>query len=936
MRTWTLPFSSLMVVSAVAAGNLQPSVIETQFPTEDVVVASLALRPSQEKDASPRIQSAIDKLAETGGGVLFLHSGTYPLAQRITIREGVTVRGDWLEPAAGGLGKGTILSITAGKNQAEEQAVITMERGTGLREITLWYPEQRFDRAVPYPWTVRTSAEKGGNNLTVYKATFINPYRGICIGPEGNELHTLREVYMTALDQGLSVDGTTDIGRLTHLRIGPSYWEKSPFPGTPVDEKERSLLRALLRDNATALNMGRSDWEYMYDLKVDGYATGLLMRKGERGQANAVLFGGEFTRCGTALKMEALNQVGLSVTGTLFHGTEYAVHATRNLRSVVQFNTCQLSGDKTRTVYLQGPATLTFQNCTFDSENGQVFQGVDGRVSFMGCDFPASKTKMNLGPDMEYVRILGNQFVGEPLIENQVKRGDVLISHCDLDFEKVEISPHRERPLPRPSTDKLFIVTDFGASPESQDNTEAFQKALRSAGDSEGGTVYVPPGNYPFKGHLIVPSGVELRGCFDVPHHTVSGGSVLMPLEGQGQHEGPPFLQLEEGSGLRGITAWYPEQNLTQIASYPWTVRSLGKDCWLIDVTLGNPYQGVDFGSHPSEGHFIRYLCGAPLKRGLYVSQSHGEGWVEDIQFNPHYSVRLHSSLPHPPYKGDVGGQVIEYQRAHLHGLAFGRCQKEHIRGTFIYAAYDGLAFVDDQGGTNARIIEHGTDTGSRGIYLEKAGEEGLTFINTQLVPLSAHEVAALVVASSFQEKASLFNSQMWAGTVSAWVEGKGQVLLQQLNTLTGPIHLKGGSCRVEGVCFQKEMVPHVKVEDACEKAVILACFSHKNVLIEADPKSPLYARANGFRRNAFETTPHGMQAKPPEGVYDSPLRLKLKAKRYPGIRYTIDGTQPSNRSPLYKRPILLRKKGLWEIRFAGEDKEGSLHETARALYEIK
>ena len=60
----------------------------------------------------------------------------------------------------------------------------------------------------------------------------------------------------------------------------------------------------------------------------------------------------------------------------------------------------------------------------------------------------------------------------------------------------------------------LFVVTDFGASESKDDNAAAFQAALDLAGANKGGgTVYVPAGLYKFRHDLVVPTGVELRGC---------------------------------------------------------------------------------------------------------------------------------------------------------------------------------------------------------------------------------------------------------------------------------------------------------------------------------------------------------------------------------------------------------------------------------------
>ncbi|MBN2309437.1 MAG: chitobiase/beta-hexosaminidase C-terminal domain-containing protein, partial [Candidatus Hydrogenedentes bacterium] len=361
-----------------------------------------------------------------------------------------------------------------------------------------------------------------------------------------------------------------------------------------------------------------------------------------------------------------------------------------------------------------------------------------------------------------------------------------------------------------------FLVTDFGAGPGLDDNTEAFARALEAGRAKGGGTVYVPAGLYRFGGQFVVPSGVELRGCFDVPHHTVSAGSVLMPTAGRGDADGTPFIRLEPASGLRGVTLWYPEQNLCDIAPYPWAVQALGPRCWLIDVTLGNAYQGVDLWTHPSDGHVVRYLAGAVLRKGLFVSKSSGPGWVEDVQFNPHYGLRLPAALPRPQYDHEPFKEIIDQQRGRLDGLVFGRCEQEHLTRNFLYAAYDGIAFRDDEGGANARIIMHGTDTGSRAAVIESAGGEGLEFINAQLVPLGDYEVGGIVVEDAFEGHAAFFNTQMWAGNTSAIIAGRGQLLLQQMNTISGPIIVKSGHTYLECLHFARDLNPHLRIESGC------------------------------------------------------------------------------------------------------------------------
>jgi len=260
---------------------------------------------------------------------------------------------------------------------------------------------------------------------------------------------------------------------------------------------------------------------------------------------------------------------------------------------------------------------------------------------------------------------------------------------------------------------------------------------------------------------------------------------------------------------------------------YPWTIRGLGPGCWLEDVNLGNSWQGVDFWTNDSTGHLVRYLSGCCLKRGLWVSKSSGPGWVEDLQFNPHYALRLPKGLPCRPHPQNSVAILIDFLRQNLEGMVFGRCADEKIFATFLYAAYDGIAFRDDQGGGTARIMIHGTDTASQAATLESA--DRLEFIAAQLVPLGKWEHAAIVTTPSFAGTARFFNTQVWAGSLTADLQGPGTVLIQQMNTLSGGFRQTAGKAILETINLGRDLHPHVTVEGgSCE---LLACQSRSGPL---------------------------------------------------------------------------------------------------------
>src|ERR1022692_4885424 len=99
---------------------------------------------------------------------------------------------------------------------------------------------------------------------------------------------------------------------------------------------------------------------------------------------------------------------------------------------------------------------------------------------------------------------------------------------------------------------RSLSVRTFGAVGDAAtDDTAAFQHALDAAYKSGGGSVYVPPGRYLFKGSLTIPDGVGLRGSFGcVPSHSGirdhaqprpgADGSALFVTTGRGSEDGKP------------------------------------------------------------------------------------------------------------------------------------------------------------------------------------------------------------------------------------------------------------------------------------------------------------------------------------------------------------------------------------------------------------
>ena len=819
----------------------QPRVVATRFAAPDLPVADAVFVPPAEvaagSDCAPALQRAIDDLAARGGGTLFLPAARYAINSPIVVKEGVVLRGDNPRPAAAEFG--TLFVIRHEQAGEATPPTFGLQRGSGLRELVFWYPEQRLDTPRPYPWTIATTAAHAGNNQSIINCTLVNPYRAIKIGDHFNELHTIRNVRLSPLHTGIEIDSVTDIGRLDNVRIDLAVWTASGLPGAPPTA-DNATEPPLARLGVTGVDIGRSDWEYIYDLQIRGVATGLRFRKGLRGSTNAVMAYCRIDDCDTALELNELNGVGLSAYNCDFSGRKHAVLGSERFTTVAQFHSCRFSSPA-RAIQLSGGGTLSSQRCQLLSGSCQADAG---QLLLIQCDADAYKPQITFGAAVKRWRVLGGTLALSGQVQNLAAQADWVLAPIPDALQTPALPPlcppGHDRHVSFPADTPLVLVTDFGADSALEDNGPAFQRALDHAGSlGRPVVVYAPAGLYAFRSDLLIPSQVELRGSFAVPHHTVSAGTVLMINHGQGDDAGRPFLSLQSQAGLRGLTCWYPQQRASAPVPYPWTIRTLGPQCWLVDVTVGNAWQAADLASHDATGTIVDYLAGAMFRRGIAIASADNTQ-IRDLQFNPHYANRLHASLPRAEQPNRETIQAcIDFQRANLEGITIRDSRDLLLRGNFLYAAKDGIAF---RGHCQADILMQGVDTAWHAAVLANdSADTSLRFALAQLVPLGTQNIAAIVSTSDFAGEAIFLNSQFWAGNGTAQLDGPGRIRLEQFNSLTGPVVVNNGHCHLSTALLNNSVKGKVVASGQQQSLSMLAPISSRGAFpYEVPAGSPL------------------------------------------------------------------------------------------------
>jgi hypothetical protein len=285
--------------------------------------------------------------------------------------------------------------------------------------------------------------------------------------------------------------------------------------------------------------------------------------------------------------------------------------------------------------------------------------------------------------------------------------------------------------------DSQINVQDFGAKGDSKtDDTYSFQKALDNA-SNKGEVVSIPPGIYRLNGTLTVPNGVTLQGTWGGPHKAeLDKGSTLLVYAGRDEENSTPFICLKTDSTLKGVTIFYPEQNITDISPYPWTIQGNGTHFNVIDVTISNAYNGIDCGTFWNEAHLLRNVHMCALRRGVLIDQCTDIGRLENVQIHTNYWTRVSEPFT---LNSTEEKALLNYTREHLEGFIIGRADWEYISDCFVIFAKEGFHFIKTnttKGGlANALITQSGSDLGPLAVKIDEVQPHaGIAFENCQFM----------------------------------------------------------------------------------------------------------------------------------------------------------------------------------------------------------
>lgn len=857
--------------------------IKTVYSTKDWVISDFVVTdPMFGAKAEPgfdnraAFQAAIDAAYESGGGVVYIPAGNYEFhstqigIKSVRVRQGtsenkkdfnyeyvlrlhpgVQLRGDWAAPESNnGMVLGTILEVRVGRNAPnydgsvkswwnDSQAgnalrttytsiadrFIEMNAGTGVTNLSIWYPEQNINDVKPYPWTL---FQTQGNCATIEHVTLVNSYNGFNSAP--SELHYVLDSYITALNKGIEVHVCTDIGRIENVSISPEYWAKSGLPGAPT----LAELTAYTKANSVGFQMHRSDWEYISYLHISGYKTGIWIGRepGFADAPNAQLYEVHVDNCENGLYVEDVNPYGILISNSSFGAAKggNAVYFYKDFSTSTQFNGVEFSGP---IVSDGSDGVISFESCLFGKYSDYALKINNGNVLLSQCHFENDDKHVYLGMNMRTLKSVNSGHKQRLKINNHSNDAKIeIITDKKYAFEpipkglKTNIIAH-----PRPVSNQVLKAdfsraTGFNNQRPVKDISSELQSALDALKASGGGTLYLPAGRYLVDKPIKIPSGVELRGSWDVQHHTQNGGTAIFTNYdgGDAGENAPSLIQLETNAGIRGITLAQlniisGEYSAESPRKTPFLIQGQGPKVYVINVTIAIGDKGIDLASYDTSGHYVDYLGGVPLRAGIWVGGGAEGGFIRNMQFNPHYGSRL-----------PEGGQgyprvaMMRFVQSNCSALKFADVKNQTIFNNFVYGSVYGIHFLKDEitGKYPGKMtmIGHGSDGCTYSLFVEDADKDTkIIAVNSELVntkipnePVRSYVLMGKEMNTSKvhpDAKLILYNSAFWGSPVFGAIINSGIVSFQQANfsrSGTYGVDVRGGRAHVYTSYFAQEI----------------------------------------------------------------------------------------------------------------------------------
>ena len=400
---------------------------------EPARAAEFGIRANVSDDQTAAVQKYLNDVEKRGGGEARLGPGQYTIRGSLRVPTAVMLTGAWEMPHHGIITKGTVLMAYAGRGKEDGPAFIELSPSSGVRGVTICYPEQKLTDVQPYPWAIHGH----GMHNTVENVTLVNAWQGIAIGPEWNELHVIRNVFGCVLRRGVYIDNTSDIGRIENVHFNPHYWPRSGHDGVPRDAKPNPDLAvgAYMQENLEAFIFGRTDWQSVRDTFVFGAKVGYRFIKTPRGSCNGQFSGIGADVCQYCVVVDAAQGPGILISNGQFvcislgpkaKEERIGIVTGKSFDATIQLSNCSFWGDFTHFARIEGSGRFSLSQARLENSRKTGIEILGGRATIRDSAFATKSGHVLVGESVKRVTVTDNAAEGGLKIENRA--GDRLVA----------------------------------------------------------------------------------------------------------------------------------------------------------------------------------------------------------------------------------------------------------------------------------------------------------------------------------------------------------------------------------------------------------------------------------------------------------------------------------------------------------------------------
>ena len=194
---------------------------------------------------------------------------------------------------------------------------------------------------------------------------------------------------------------------------------------------------------------------------------------------------------------------------------------------------------------------------------------------------------------------------------------------------------------------------------------------------------------------------------------------------------------------------------------YPFLIRGLGADVYVMNLSATIPYQLLDLATHRCDRHYIDYIFATALKTGIHVGNGAVDGQIHNCQFNP--SSYTHAGLYYDSIPSGTSDNIHQILWRDATPYLFGHMTNEVLHENFVFGGAKGFHLVEEGGfGPSGHCLGMGVDQCTIAMQIDDVGSGGLDPINSQIVTVNSTDGHYLETGASLTDTFRMFGSAGW------------------------------------------------------------------------------------------------------------------------------------------------------------------------------